>query len=108
MMKKRKLKIKDIEQNQKLLEFCTKVINISTMLNNDEIRYLYLVSLISSDNLVDVESCDNSIEHQKFLIDNIDLFNIDDKIRKEVLKYAKKGLLIAKRDRKMFLNNKSC
>jgi hypothetical protein len=78
-------------------------------LNNDAARYFYLVSLISSDSLVDVESCDLSIEHQKFLIDNINLFDIDDKIRKEVMKYAKKGLLIAKRDRKMFLNyNKSC
>ena len=77
------------------------------LVKEDEMS-LYVDGKQCADNLVDVESCDNSIEHQKFLIDNIDLFNIDDKIRKEVLKYAKKGLLIAKRDRKMFLNNKSC
>ena len=74
------------------------------MLNDEKIRYFYLVSLISSDNLVDAESCEIRIERQEFIVNNIDLMDLDDKLKKEVLKYVKKGLRIAKRDLKLFKN----
>lgn len=74
------------------------------MLNDEKIRYFYLVSLISSDNLVDAESFESSIESQEFIVNNIDLMDLDDKLKKEVLKYVKKGLRIAKRDLKLFKN----
>lgn len=74
------------------------------MLKDEKIRYFYLVALIRSDNLVDIESCEDSIESQEFIINNIDLMDLDDKLKKEVLKYIKKGLRIAKRDLKLFKN----
>ena len=98
------LGINDIKRNDKLFSFCTRIINISNMLKDEKIRYFYLVALISSDNLVDAESCESSIERQEFIVNNIDLMDLDDKLKKEVLKYVKKGLRIAKRDLKLFKN----
>ena len=100
-----------IQDNDKLFEFCHKVVTLSEILKHDESRYLYLVCLISSDTLVDVESCDRSIIETKFIIDHIDLLNLDDKVKKEVLKYARKGIRIARMERKEFAKiekNRKC
>lgn len=95
-----KVLVKKIKENEKLLEFNREVLNISVILNNDNLRYLYMVSLISSDNIVDVASCDRSLKAINFVLNNIDLFGLDDKVHKEVVKYLKKGLRIIRRDRK--------
>ena len=44
---------------------------------NSELRYFYLGSMISSDNLVDVESCEKAIEKATFIIEHIDDFVLD-------------------------------
>ena len=100
-----KVLVKKIKENEKLLEFNRKILNINVILNNDNLRYLYMVSLISSDNIIDIASCDKSLESINFILNNIDLFDIDDKVRKEVVKYLKKGLRIIKRDRKTFIES---
>jgi len=100
-----KVLVKKIKENEKLLEFNRKILNINVILNNDNIRYLYLVTLISSDTIVDVESCDRSLESINFILNHIDLFELDDKVKKEVKKYLKKGLRIIKRDRKAFVES---
>lgn len=100
-----KVLAKKIKENEKLLEFNRKILNINVILNNDNLRYLYMVSLISSDNIIDIASCDKSLESINFMLNNIDLFDIDDKVRKEVVKYLKKGLRIIKRDRKTFIES---
>lgn len=100
-----KVLVKKIKENEKLLEFNRKILNINVILNNDNLRYLYMVSLISSDNIIDIASCDKSLESINFMLNNIDLFDIDDKVRKEVVKYLKKGLRIIKRDRKTFIES---
>lgn len=100
-----KVLVKKIKENEKLLEFNRKILNINVILNNDNLRYLYMVSLISSDNIIDIASCDKSLESINFMLNNIDLFVIDDKVRKEVVKYLKKGLRIIKRDRKTFIES---
>lgn len=100
-----KVLAKKIKENEKLLEFNRKILNINVILNNDNLRYLYMVSLISSDNIIDIASCDKSLESINFILNNIDLFDIDEKIRKEVVKYLKKGLRIIKRDRKTFIES---
>lgn len=100
-----KVLAKKIKENEKLLEFNRKILNINVILNNDNLRYLYMVSLISSDNIIDIASCDKSLESINFILNNIDLFDIDDKVRKEVVKYLKKGLRIIKRDRKTFIES---
>lgn len=95
-----KVLVKKIKENEKLLEFNREILNISVILNNEGLRYLYLVSLISSDNIIDVESCDRSLKAINFIMEHIDLFGLDDKVKKEVTKYLKKGLRIIRRDRK--------
>ena len=100
-----KVLVKKIKENEKLLEFNRKILNINVILNNDNLRYLYMVSLISSDNIIDIASCDKSLESINFILNNIDLFDIDDKVRKEVVKYLKKGLRIIKRYRKTFIES---
>ena len=97
---------KGIKSNDKLIAFNRRIISLTNVFNNEQSRYFFLVALISSDSLVDVESCDRSIEFLEFIIKNIDLIDVNDKIKKEVLKYSRKGLRIAKRDRKLFIENK--
>ena len=96
-----KVLIKKIKENEKLLEFNREILNISVILNNEGLRYLYLVSLISSDNIIDVASCDRSLQAINFIMEHIDLFGLDDKVKKEVTKYLKKGLRIIRRHRKI-------
>lgn len=96
-----KVLVKKIKENDKLLEFNREILNISVILNNEGLRYLYLVSLISSDNIIDVASCDRSLQAINFIMEHIDLFGLDDKVKKEVTKYLKKGLRIIRRDRKI-------
>jgi hypothetical protein len=95
-----------LKSNDKLVAFNKRIIYLTNVFNNDQSRYFFLVALISSDFLVDAKSCDDSIQMLEFIKKNIDLINIDDKTRKEVMKYVRSGLRIAKRDRKMFIENK--
>ena len=80
---------KGLKSNDKLIAFNRRIISLTNVFNNDQSRYFFLVALISSDSLVDVESCDRSIEFLEFIIKNIDLINVDNKIKNEVLKYAR-------------------
>ena len=97
---------KGLKSNDKLIAFNRRIISLTNVFNNDQSRYFFLVALISSDSLIDVESCDRSIEFLEFIIKNIDLIDVNDKIKKEVLKYSRKGLRIAKHDRRLFIENK--
>ena len=100
---KRKLS-KFIESNEQLYTYIKRVYNYSFAVNSEQWRYFFLVSLISSDSLIDAESCKKAIEDMTFVKDNIDLITTDEKIKKEVLKYVKDGLKIANRDLKYYEN----
>lgn len=91
-----------INDNEKLWNFCWKCYKIEQLLNNDELRNLYLVTLISSDTIVDIESAKISIEKLNEIKLVLPYLNITDKIRKDTLKFINKGLKIAKRDLKKF------
>lgn len=91
-----------INENQKLWKFCWSCYKIEQILNNDEFRYFYLVTLISSDTIIDIESANKCIDKLNEIKLVLPYLNITDKIRKETLKYIKKGLKIAKRDLKLF------
>lgn len=94
--------IKDFKINDKLYNFLKKIYNFEKILNNDEIRYLFLVSLISSDNSVDEESAKKLLEDLSFLDNNLEYITLSDEIRKEVEKYIIKGKKIINRDIKDF------
>lgn len=95
---------KFIEGNEQLYTYVKRLYNYSFAVNSEQWRYLFLVTLVSSDTLINVESCKKSIESMTFVKDNIDLITTDDKIKKEVLKHIKDGLKIANRDLKYFEN----
>ena len=95
-------KINEFEVNEELYSFLLKLANIEKILINDEFRYLYLVSLISSDNSVDIESANKMLGDVKFLTENLKYINVSDKTKKEVLKYMKDAPSILKNDIKEF------
>lgn len=91
----------DIRTNKPLFEFCKKIWCYKKALECDA-RYLFMVTLISSDRLLSKEDCINSLNTINFILDNIDLFDFNEVLKKEVTKFLKDGLKIVKRDLKEF------
>lgn len=98
--------IKQIKNDERLLSFCKQIITFRNILESD-VRYLYLVTLISADTLLTIEDCEKSLEKLNFIKTNIDLIETDDNTKKETIKYVNKALKIVKRDLKKFKNNES-
>lgn len=98
--------IKQIKNDERLMSFCRQIITFRNILESD-VRYLYLVTLISADTLLSVEDCEKSLEKLNFIKTNIDLIETDDDTKKETIKYVNKALKIVKRDLKEFKNNES-
>ena len=99
--------IDNIINNDELLKFIIKILNYSNVFNDDSIRYIFLGSLISSDNIVDMESSDSSLNNLLFIKTHIDLFDINDEIRQKVLKYVDDSIDIINNDKKQFIHNKN-
>lgn len=95
-------KLDRINKNPKLMQFCNKIIAYNDILENEEIRNMFLVSLISADTLVDVHSCDETLETAKFILDHINLMILDDSTKKKITKYMKEAINIANRDKNNF------
>lgn len=95
---------KFIEENEQLYTYVKRLYNYSFAVNSEQWRYLFLITLVSSDTLINAESCKKSIESMTFVKNNIDLITTDEKIKKEVLKYVKDGLKIANHDLKYYEN----
>lgn len=66
---------------------------ISKILLSEE-RYLFLASLISSDTILSKQDATESLEMVNYIIDNIDKFNLSDKIKSEVVKYLHESKMI--------------
>ena len=97
----RELDFVELKKNRPLCDFCDRVLSYKSAFES-ELRYFILVSFISADSLVDAQSCRDSIECMDFIVKNIKLMDLEEKIEKEVLKYMRKGLKIAKRDLKEY------
>lgn len=67
---------------------------IENILNNEAMRYLFLVSLISADTLVTENDCNNSLQVLNFIKDNVNIMNLSDEVKNEVMEYAVKGISI--------------
>ena len=74
---------------------------ISKVLNSEN-RYFFLASLISSDAILNKEDAVESLEIVNYIINNIDNFNLTDKIKSEVIKYMNKSKKILDKDIKRF------
>lgn len=71
---------------------------IEKILNEDSIRRIFLVSLISSDTNITKEDCEENLEMLNYINDNINSFNLTESTIKEVKKYVKKGIKILNND----------
>ena len=94
---------KKIESNPNLVAFCNRILNYNSILENEMTRSMFLVSLISSDCLIDIHSCDETIEISNFILNHIDLMILEEDIKNEVIKYLNDAIKIAERDKKIFL-----
>ena len=74
---------------------------ISKVLNSEN-RYFILVSLISSDGILNKEDAIESLEIVNYINNNIDNFNLTDEIKSEVIKYMNKSKKILDKDIKRF------
>ena len=92
-----------ISKNDKLLSFCNRILNYNSILENDFWRNMFLVSLISADSLIDIHSCEETIEISNFILNNIDLMIFEDENNKnEIIKHLNSAIKIAERDKKNF------
>ena len=96
--------IKKIESNHKLINFCNKIISYNIILENETTRNMFFASLISADCLIDINSCNETIETANFILNNINLFELEDSIKQDTIKYCNNAINIANRDKKTFLN----
>ena len=94
---------KDIKGNEKLLQFCNKIITFNNILNDETTKYMFIAGIVSSEFMVDKESCDESIELATFILNNIDLFMFnDDNAKEEIKNYMLQAMEVANRDKKIF------
>lgn len=91
-----------INSNPALWDYCWHIYNIENILKSEDLRYLYLVNLISSDTIVNKKSAQDSLDEIKFIKDNIKYINIDDTLKKKLKKYINDGLKIVKGELKYF------
>ena len=76
---------------------------IEKILTNDSIRYLFLVSLISSDSLINESDCIESLKILDYISENIsEMSSLTDEVKKEVIKFVSDGKEIVNRDLKNF------
>ena len=101
MKKSNNIKITD---NPNLLAFCNKILIYNSILEDEMSRNMFFVSLISSDNLVDEHSCDETIDTAEFILHNINLFVLNEEIKQKTIDYLKEAINIAERDKKEFIN----
>ena len=94
---------KKIENNPNLVAFCNRILNYNSIFEHEMTRSMFLVSLISSDSLIDIHACDDTIEISNFILNHIDLMILEEDIKNEVIKYLNNAIKIAERDKKIFL-----
>ena len=95
---------KRIESNHNLVAFCNRILTYNSIFENETTRSMFLVSLISADSLIDVHSCEETIEVSNFILNNIDLMIFeDDNVKAEIIKHLNSAIKIAERDKKILL-----
>jgi len=94
-----------INTHDKLRDYCWQIYCTEKILLNDDTRYFYLVSLISADHIVDIESTQAAFDKINFIKDNIFYMNLSDDVHKETMQFVNKGIRILKRELKKFKKN---
>lgn len=94
---------KRIESNPNLVAFCNRILNYNSILEHETTRSMFFVSLISSDSLIDIQSCDETIEISNFILNHLNLLILEENVKNDVNKYLNDAIKIAERDKKIFL-----
>ena len=94
---------KRIESNPNLVAFCNRILNYNSILEHEMTRSMFFVSLISSDCLIDIHSCDETIEISNFILNHLDLLILEENVKNDVIKYLNDAIKIAERDKKILL-----
>ena len=94
---------KRIESNPNLVAFCNRILNYNSILEYEMTRNMFFVSLISSDCLIDINSCDETIEISNFILNHLDLLILEENVKNDVIKYLNDAIKIAERDKKILL-----
>ncbi len=81
------------------------MVNLLNKLKENGLIWLYLVSLISADNLLCPEDCDRAINLLNETIKAIPETNFTDEEKEKILKRCNNGLEICEADKKEFLKN---
>ena len=98
--------LKKISENPNLVKFCNKILSYNAIFLDEFARNMFLTTLISADNLIDIHACDDTIETAEFILNHIDLFILEDDIKKNVISHLQDTIKIAKRDKKQFIKSK--
>ena len=98
--------IKKIKQNPNFVKFCNRILTYNIIFENEVSRCMFLTSLMSADTLIDEHACDETIEIANFILNHIDLFVLEDNIKKDIISKMKSAIKIAKRDKKEFFIKK--
>jgi len=78
---------------------------VSRLLQDDHLIYLFIGSLMSSDNLIDVESCEKTIEIVNDILEYVETAKgIDEDEKLKLRSNFNNVLEIAERDKKVFEN----
>lgn len=87
-----------IKENENLIRFCNRILSYNAIFNNETTRNMFFVSLISADTLIDTHACEETIEIANFILSHMDLFILEDDVKKNVIKLCKDAIEIAERD----------
>ena len=81
-----------VKENDKLLAFCDRIIKYNAVFNSLDSKYMFLVSLVNANVLLDKEDCEKSKEVNNFIKQNVDLFDVDEKTKEEIIRYVDSAL----------------
>ena len=95
-----------LDKHQELRDDIVSLCHIEKILTNVQLRYLYLVSLIRTDNIYDFETAEKAKEKITFLKRNLHYLNLDDDVLKEVKRYINKGIKKNKKKKKKYKEEK--
>ena len=91
------LSFTDIENNKPLYEFCRKIWSYKIALESDK-KYLFLASFVGAGIILDKESCLESLDTINFILKNIELFDLGDLLKKEVVSFLTKEKKMMKKE----------
>lgn len=76
------------------------MLDLLNKLKESGMLYFFLVSLISSDTLLTVKDCENSITRLKELLEVIPQSDLTDEEKEKTINFCNEGIAICERDKK--------